>query len=261
MNQTFFQAGFLQVTRESINFLLPNGAKLPIRWYGISYLLSYLVITWQIRREVSKTKLGITPSELQWIADFILLGGIVGGRLWYLVFRYVEYGTSLAYKPFHVWEGGMAFQGGLILGLISGTAYLYYIKKFQCFAKLADIITSKIPLGIMIGRVGNFMNQEFMNPVFGIPSCLFSSLTEGLLPFILLNYTFNLKKHKHLTTISFFTMYALIRFINDFFREEDLYQFAGLSLKFSQYVCIGIFFTAILFFFFRLVMNFDSAKK
>ena len=243
----------VSITRSAINISLPNGFILPIRWYGLAYIVSYFVIKAQIYYDIQKFKIDINSAELSTLADVSLMGGIIGGRLWYLVFRYFEYGIRFSYKPFHIWEGGMAFQGGLLLGCISGISYLYIIKKRKYIPQMLDIVTSKMPLGIAIGRIGNFMNQEFMNPIFGIPSCIFSSITEGLIPFIILNYVLDFKKYKYINSCLFFMLYSLIRFVNDFFREEEVYAF--LNLKFSQYVCIVIFCIAASIFVIRISKN------
>ena len=259
MSYSSWNIGFIEFTREAINLHIPQFPKLSIRWYGLCYLISYLLISHQLKKESEKAKIGLSEDQFSRLAEISFMSGIIGGRLWYLIFRYMEYGIEIGYRPFHVWEGGMAYQGGLILGVLGGIGYMFFIKKAEAIGKLLDIATSKLPLGIMIGRFGNFANEEFMNQIFGIPSCLFSSITEGLIPYLILNHTFNFRKYEYVSSSAFFMLYSLIRFLNDFYREEKVHEFVFMELKLSQYVCIVIFFLSLAILAFRFVLQ-DQQK-
>lgn len=211
--------------------------QLQIRYYGISYALLYFIC---LRRITARLAPVMTADEVSRLAEVVFISGIVGGRLWYLVIRYIEDGTPILYHAFYLWEGGMAFQGGLFLGFCSGILYVHIIKKATHLGTISDSIFENIPLGICIGRIGNFLNDEFMNKVtfLQIPSCIFAALTEGLIPWAILTA---IKDRRPFYKSAFScVLYGIMRFINDIFREEESYKIGFLELKISQYICIII---------------------
>ena len=258
---TILKIGCFYVNRESFGFIL-NHQPWCIRWYGVLYLVSFIVIINLVYRKIIKYNINITKKQLMNLSEVSMISGIIGGRIWFLIDRYLYTGIPITYRSIQVWEGGMAFQGGLFLGFIAGVLWVYFNQKEQEFAHLADIITMHIPLGIMIGRLGNFLNQEFMwsVPIINIPSCLFSSITEGLISFLILSIIFNFYCRKRFfTTTAFFINDSLMRFINDMFREEVVYKIFGLELKLSQY--IGILFALMSILFYLLYLRLQKKKK
>jgi phosphatidylglycerol---prolipoprotein diacylglyceryl transferase len=230
--------GFIQVNKFGIDIVLSDNFILPVRWYGLSYICAFYAIKnltkYSLRRfNFRKDK------YIDNLGEILLLSGIVGGRLWYLIIRYFEFGIPIYVSCLKVWEGGMAFQGGLVVAIISGLLWTYYIERGN-IPLISDIILSNLPLGILIGRVGNFLNCEFMERVtsLNLPTCLLASIVEGLIPFILLQLILHTTDYRPFNlSYSFGLLYGLARFATDIFRIEPVYYW---NLKLSQLICLGI---------------------
>lgn len=128
---------------------------LQIHWYGIIMGTAALLGVYLATREAKKR--GIHPDYILDLALWVLLGAIVGARLYFVLFEwryYVEHPEDIL----AVWKGGLAIHGGLIGGFLMG--YIYVRKHKLPFLALADLIIPSVLLGQAIGRWGNFLNQE-----------------------------------------------------------------------------------------------------
>ena len=144
----------------------PNVA---LRWYGLAYLMGFL-IGYLLLKRLAERKLWVLPPEKT--ADFIaaaaLFGVFIGGRLGYILFYQIPrdgLGSVLS-DPlviFRVWEGGMASHGG-ILGLVIFT-YFYAKKHKVSWTGLGDGLCVVAPIGLMCGRLANFVNGELYGRV------------------------------------------------------------------------------------------------
>ncbi len=144
--------------------ILHLGETLALRWYGLAYVLGFLLGYWLLR-SLSRRNLWCLPPEK--IGDFVMFaavfGVLLGGRLGYIFFYYIRKvgWDGLAEDPLvvlRVWEGGMASHGGLI-GLIVFT--LFYARRHQVsWAGLLDGLAMAAPIGIFFGRMANFINGE-----------------------------------------------------------------------------------------------------
>jgi len=130
-----------------------------LRWYGLAYLLAFVVASLLLKKLGNK-KLWVLPGEKA--SDFITFGAIfgvfLGGRIGNMVFYQWDEFTSDPLMIFRVWEGGMASHGG-ILGLMIFTLVYSYNKKVS-WTGLGDALCVVAPLGIMFGRLANFINGE-----------------------------------------------------------------------------------------------------
>jgi len=145
--------------------LLDVAGPVKLRWYGLAYLLGfvlgYYLLRWQARK-----KLWVLP-ELK-VADFIayaaVFGVFVGGRIGYILFYQIpkENGwTQLVNDPlmvFRVWDGGMASHGG-ILGLMIFTLVYARMQKVS-WTGVGDGLCVVAPIGIFLVRMANFINGE-----------------------------------------------------------------------------------------------------
>ena len=91
------------------------------------------------------------------LALIVIPAGIVGARLYYVLFSWREYAAN-PIRALFIWEGGMAVYGSIIGGLVAG--FLYAKVKKLPFLRLADLFAPSVALGQAIGRWGNFVNQE-----------------------------------------------------------------------------------------------------
>ena len=218
-----------------------------LRWYGLMYLLGFAAVYWLGNRRM-RTHPGNWNSEQ--ISDLVFygaLGAVLGGRVGYVIFY--NFGTFLS-DPiylFRVWEGGMSFHGGFLGVLVA--LLLFTSKTSRHFLQVTDFIAPLCPIGLGLGRMGNFINMELPGRVtdssFGIifhcdavrglnalclgpwenvtrhPSSLYQAFTEGFLLFCLLWLVS--AKPRPMGQISglFLLGYGVFRFATEFFRSPD----------------------------------------
>lgn len=128
---------------------------IPIRFYGLMYVTALLTSIWLLRLEAKRR--GLPPERMVDAAFYAFLGGLIGGRLYYVLFKWGYYGAH-PLKIFAIWEGGMAIHGGLIGGLLG--AWCFARAQRLPFATLCDMAAPAISLGHAFGRFGNFMNGD-----------------------------------------------------------------------------------------------------
>lgn len=142
---------------------------LSLRWYGMAYLAGFLG-GYLLLKRLAERKLWVLPPEKT--ADFIaaaaLLGVFLGGRLGYIFFYQIprDGWSSVLSDPLvilRVWEGGMASHGG-ILGLVVFT-YFYAKKHKVSWTGLGDGLCVVAPIGLLCGRIANFINGELYGRV------------------------------------------------------------------------------------------------
>ena len=147
---------------------------LHIQWYAVLIILGALLAFFLSRRNTRRYKY---PDDL--IEDFfidVLWIGIIGARIWYVLFSDIGYYLSNPLKIIAIWEGGLAIHGGVIAGLLYG---LYYCKRHGLsFYRLADAVLPNVLLAQAIGRWGNFVNQEAHGPMVD------ASYYDGILSFL-----------------------------------------------------------------------------
>ncbi|KOR28781.1 prolipoprotein diacylglyceryl transferase [Achromatium sp. WMS2] len=221
---------------------------LHIRWYGITYLVGFLAAWWLGHREIKRQASILTAPQYDDYLFYSVMGVIVGGRLGYVIFYQF---SSLVRDPqylFRVWEGGMSFHGGL-LGIIGITWIFAKYHQLHFFA-ICDFIAPFVPIGLGMGRIGNFINGELWglptNLPWGIrvpcihfphqcrdlvqsatwsfplhPSQIYEALLEGLFLFLILRI-FSARPRPMMATSGLFLLtYALIRITLEFFRQPD----------------------------------------
>lgn len=208
---------------------------LQIHWYGLMYLGGFLFAYWICKRHAD---LGRTPMKPEQVEDAIFwgaMGVIIGGRLGYVFF----YGwSSFVADPlwaFKVWDGGMSFHGGFIGVLVA--SYIFAKRNNISVGAHFDTLALATPIGLGLGRIGNFIGQElwgretdlpwgmifFKDPsrLVRHPSQLYQAALEGLALFIIL-YLFSRKPRPEWATGALFLIgYGVFRFIVEFVREPD----------------------------------------
>ncbi|MGB0766501.1 MAG: prolipoprotein diacylglyceryl transferase, partial [Phycisphaeraceae bacterium] len=138
-----------------------------VRWYGLSYLVGFAIGFFLIKRVLS---VGVSPLKPEQAADLVVtlaIAIVLGGRLGYVVFYqpslFLDFSSSLPYwGVFKINEGGMASHGG-ILGGIAGCVFFAWRQKMLApnkFAHLLDLMAFGGPLGLLMGRIANFINGE-----------------------------------------------------------------------------------------------------
>jgi phosphatidylglycerol---prolipoprotein diacylglyceryl transferase len=136
---------------------------LTIRWYGILMATAIALGCWLASREARRV--GLSTDKVLSAGQWGIIAGLVGARLYEVIFNWEYYGRNLAKIP-AVWEGGLAIHGGLIVGPLVG-AWVAWRSGLPILPGL-DIAAPSIAVGQAIGRWGNFFNEE----AFGSPTDL-----------------------------------------------------------------------------------------
>jgi phosphatidylglycerol:prolipoprotein diacylglycerol transferase len=134
-----------------------------IQWYGLILALGILAAYFFARK--NSWKFGISKKALDDYSFWVVLLGILGARVFFVVFN-LDYFLEFPQEIYKIWHGGLAIYGGILTGLIF--SYFYTRKKAFTFFQLIDLAALSLPLGQAIGRLGNFVNQE----AFGLPTSL-----------------------------------------------------------------------------------------
>lgn len=135
-----------------------------IRWYGL--ILAVAILTGYFLARKNSWKFGISAADVDDYSFWAVIVGIVGARVYYVIFSYDYFLQNLS-EIYKIWHGGLSIYGSLIAGLIF--SYFYARKKAYSFTQLFDLIALSLPLAQAIGRFGNFMNQEAYGTVTNLP--------------------------------------------------------------------------------------------
>lgn len=145
--------------------LLPIYGNVGVRWYGMSYMVGFILSYFLIKWLADKQKMGLTKDMVSDFVTYCAIGTMVGGRLGYCLFYSPD--LFIKFKPdFPFWgvlavnEGGMASHGGMI-GIVIG-AWLFARKYGLSMLYLLDLVCISGPIGIFFGRIANFINGELV---------------------------------------------------------------------------------------------------
>ena len=235
-----------------------------IRWYSLAYIIG-IILGWMYAIKIIKIMINkhkfelIKPAMFDDLIIYLILGIIFGGRLGYAIFYNFEYYSQNFYEILKIWKGGMSFHGGLI-GVIIASIIFAKIKRIN-FLNFTDIIACAAPIGLLLGRIANFINGELYGKISTLPwavifpdvdniarhpSQIYEAILEGIVLFILINF-FALKKKLLLktgyTSGLFLILYSILRIFSESFREPD----AHLGYFFN-YFSMGIMLSLATFF-------------
>lgn len=165
-----------------VEFTLPGwDIDITIKFYGVIIAFGFILAVLFGGRMAYKWKMSI--DKMLDVLIYGTIGGIVGARLYYVIFQWDCYKNDLL-SIFKIWEGGLAIYGGIIGGL--GAAYFVCKKVDLNFLKLLDLAGMSLLIGQGIGRWGNFTNQE----AFGINTdSLFGMTSDKIDAYITNNYS------------------------------------------------------------------------
>ena len=229
------------------------GIEFALRWYALAYIAGIL-IAWRMAVMVLRRPAlwpDDTPpmraEQLDDLITWIILGVILGGRLGFVLFYQPAYYLSNPLDILKVWQGGMAFHGGL-LGVVIGS-FLYSRRHNIPTLSLGDLVAFTVPPGLLLGRLANFVNaelwgrpselpwavifpgiaaQECPDVVVGMcarhPSQLYEAALEGVLLgalLLVLVHRSRAFRKPGLIMGVFLAGYGASRFIVEFFRQPD----------------------------------------
>lgn len=219
---------------------------LPIRWYALAYIFAYVAGFYLMKYVTSRkgAEIILSKKQMEDFLSYFVLGTIIGGRLGYVLFYNLPYFIHNPLEIFALWHGGMSFHGGFI-GIILST--ILFVKKqnfknescLKTSFKMFDILATLAPIGLLFGRIANFINMEVMGRVtdspMGVvfigqtdvprhPSPLYEAFLEGVVLFtimMLLYFKTNLRKHTGALSGIFCILYAIFRIFCEQFRQPD----------------------------------------
>jgi len=209
-----------------------------IRWYALAYLAGFL-LGWAYGVYIAKLDPKQRPDRDD-IDNFIpwgVLGVILGGRIGYVLFYQPELYAANPLDALKVWEGGMAFHGG-VLGVITALIAFSFAQKINVL-RLSDMFCAAAPMGLFFGRVANFINGElygrptdapwgvvfpFAGEMARHPSQLYEAFLEGIVLFAVLAFMVHkdgIRNRPGIITGTFLIGYGCARITVEFFREPD----------------------------------------
>ncbi len=238
-----------------IDPILVQIGPLAVRWYGLAYFAGIL-IGWRYgRRLVANAGIWgargapLKPTDIDDFLLWLVVGIVLGGRLGYALFYQPGSYLNDPLGFFRLWEGGMAFHGGL-LGTIAAMAIFARLRGIPMLS-LFDVAAASVTFGLFFGRVANFINAELWGRVTDVPwavifcnasieamhggvcpagpeprhpSQLYEAALEGLLLFIVLRVL----THRYMALARpglvggvFIAGYGAARIFVEFFREPD----------------------------------------
>lgn len=224
-----------------------------LRWYALAYIAG-IVIAWRLavaalRRPAlwPDSQPPMRPEQVEDLLTWIILGVILGGRLGFVLFYQPAYYLANPVEILKIWQGGMAFHGGLI-GVVL-TTLIYAVRHNIPKLQIADLVAHTVPPGLLLGRLSNFINAELWGRPTDLPwgvafpgqaaqdcgqalgelcarhpSQLYEALLEGLILGALLLYLAWRRGAFHtpgrLLGV-FLAGYGLARFLVEFVRQPD----------------------------------------
>jgi len=238
---------------------------LRVHWYGIAYLVAFLCVNLWMSRPAGQRRLGLTREQIQDFLFYALVGVLVGGRTFFVINDIISKHDASFYfsNPINfiaVWNGGMAFHGGLVGVLI---AMWLFVRKHPGlkYTVLGDEVVMMLPVGITLVRIVNFINDELWGDVcnpdrpwclrfpnapdqgtlYRHPSQIYEAILDILtLPILLIVY--RLKPKDGVVAWTWFTLYGITRSLAELWRQADfsLFGITGGQLYALPMILVGI---------------------
>jgi phosphatidylglycerol:prolipoprotein diacylglycerol transferase len=209
-----------------------------IRWYALAYLAGFL-LGWKYCMKLAGMDKDARPhaEDIDDFLPWVIIGGILGGRLGYVAFYYPAYFLANPGDVLKLWEGGMSFHGGA-LGVVVAMVLFSLVRKVSLL-RLADLVAVCVPIGLFFGRIANFINGELYGRVtesrWGMvfphageeprhPSQLYEAALEGAALFVILFVLARIqavRDRRGMLAGVFLIGYGAFRAFIEFFREPD----------------------------------------
>ena len=271
VNISFPGIGIDQFSVNKVAFEIPLFGGIAVRWYGLiittGILLAMLYCYFRSKEE------GIKLDDLLDMAIYTVIFGILGARLYYVLFTLDEYNNI--YEAIAIWEGGLAIYGAIIAGAL--TVFVICKIKKIAFTKAFDMAAPAVMIGQILGRWGNFFNGEahggevlesefFYFIRMGLshgegakivsyyhPTFLYESLWN-LVGFVIINLIYKRKKFDGQIFLTYITWYGFGRMLIEGLRTDSLYVGVFRISQVVGFLCFVV--GAVL-----LIINLAKAKK
>ena len=229
---------------------------LSVRYYGLVYALGFLFVYFYLMWAAKRGKIkGLEEKDVDWLVIFLIIGVIVGARLFEILYYNPSYYFHNPADIFKVWQGGLSFHGAFVGIFI--VAWLFCKKKKLNMFELLDTITLPVTIFLFFGRIANFINGELYGTITNVPWCVnFKNASTGagdvcrhpsqlyesiknLGLFFILFFTTKHKKNRKPGFIFwlFVLLYGILRFLITFLRYEQIEDMIWIFSK-GQWLCL-----------------------
>lgn len=248
-----------------------------LRFYSLAYLIGVIFAYWHTSKMLKQPGAPMAQRHADDLFFYCTLGVIIGGRLGYAMFytggdtgipsAFTDFSGDgfVSWRLLRLWDGGMAFHGGLV-GVTVAMAYVAWRDKLN-FIRVVDYVCVGVPMGMLLGRLANFINGELWGRVTDVPwamvfpgagelprhpSQLYQAGLEGLALLIILMLLFWKTRARYRPGLlaGVFTLgIGIARFVNEFFRQPDaqLADFAARTgLSMGQWLTIPLILTGLI---------------
>ncbi|RJY10297.1 prolipoprotein diacylglyceryl transferase [Aurantiacibacter aquimixticola] len=231
-----------------------------LRYYSLAYLIGLIFAYWHTSQMIKAPGAPMAQIHVDDLFFYCTLGVILGGRLGYLFFYEPALLTDfsgdgfISWRALRVWDGGMSFHGGLA-GVVAAIAFVSWRAGLP-FLRVCDYISVNVGVGMLLGRLANFVNGELWGRVASAdlpwamifptdpqqlprhPSQLYQAFGEGLMVLVVMMSLFWLTRARFrpgLLVGVFTALIAIARFTVEFYRQPDaqltkLAENTGLSM-------------------------------
>lgn len=207
-----------------------------VHWYGMMYLLSFVGGYFMMLHVCRFRQYPLSREDVADLLFYSVIGVIAGGRLGYVLFYNPVYYLHNPHEIIYIWEGGMSFHGGVIGVFL--TLLWFALRRNTPLLQLGDLAVAAVPIGLGLGRIGNFINGELWGrqtdlpwgvvfPAAGVeprhPSQLYEAFLEGLVLLLIIYCLHRLGVKRGVPVAIFLIGYGAARFTVEFVREPDVH--------------------------------------
>lgn len=233
-----------------------------IHWYGLMYLLGFYGCWFLALRRGKSAHMPFPAAAVSDLLFFVAMGVILGGRVGYTLFYNLPAFLADPLEIIRIWKGGMSFHGGL-LGVIAAV-WLYARANKRGFFAVMDFVAVVVPFGLLMGRIGNFINAELWGAPSSLPwamvfptdpdhlprhpSMVYEALLEGAVLLAILWWFSSRPRPPMVISGLFLILYGLFRSLVEFVRVPDAHigYLAWGWVTMGQLLCVPMLLTGAL---------------